>query len=86
MHPVDFEGSNTKLTKPIGWTDEECSEMPALKSCTPEGIPFFLTAWRPNKEDLDALNRGGPLILVQYGEGFVPTSLYTLDERGNANI
>lgn len=27
-----------------------------------EDFPFYMTAWQPNKEDLDALNRGGQFI------------------------
>lgn len=85
MLPVDFEGTNIVLGPPIGWTEEDCTSISAFKSVDESGQPFFLTAWKPNKEDLDALNRGEPIYLKTIGEGYPPTAMFTLDEKGGIN-
>jgi len=30
MKPVKFEGQNFNFTKPAGWTDEQCGELPCF--------------------------------------------------------
>lgn len=61
----------------------------------PEGIlagvdsgnfPYYMTAWMPNKEDLDALNRGQPIYVKITGKGLPPMALFTVDENGNGNF
>lgn len=49
-------------------------------------FPFFLTAWKPNKEDLEALNRGEPIYVKTIANGLPPMALFTLDENGEANV
>jgi hypothetical protein len=46
---------------------------------------FFLTAWRPNKEDLEALNRGEPIYVKTVANGLPPMALFTLDQNGEVN-
>lgn len=48
-------------------------------------FPFFLTAWKPNKEDLEALNRGEPIYVKTVSNGLPPMALFTLDENGEVN-
>jgi hypothetical protein len=48
--------------------------------------PYYMTAWQPNKEDLDALNRGEPVYVKVIGKGLPPMALFTLDEKGNGNF
>jgi hypothetical protein len=59
---------------------------PAIyESIDSENFPFFLTAWKPNKEDLEALNRGEPIYVKTVSHGLPPMALFTLDENGEAN-
>lgn len=48
-------------------------------------FPFFLTAWKPNKEDLEALNRGEPIYVKTVAHGLPPMALFTLDQNGEVN-
>jgi len=48
--------------------------------------PFYLTAWKPNKEDLDALNRGEPIYVKTLSKQLPPMALFTLDENNEANF
>jgi hypothetical protein len=86
MYPTDFEGSNTNLTKPSDMTDEQCFSLPAEKNVDSQGFPYFLTAWMPNKEDVEALVAGRPLFLKVIGQGFPPVALFTVDENGEGNF
>lgn len=51
-----------------------------------EGFPYYMTAWQPNKEDLDALNRGEKVYIKMIGKQLVPMAVFTLDENGNGNF
>lgn len=86
MYPIDFEGANTNLVKPENMTDEQCYSLPAFRGEDENGFKFTLVAFKPNYEDLRALQEGRPLYLKVLGEGFAPVALFTLDENGNANI
>lgn len=86
MHPIKFEGANIDLAKPEEMTDEQCFSLPAEKNIDSQGFPYFLTAWMPNKEDLEALNAGRPLFLKVIGQGHPPVALFTVDDQGEGNF
>lgn len=86
MIAIDFEGTNVELTRPTDMTDEQCSSVRAYKGVDQDGINFLLTAWKPNKEDIEAINAGRPIMLKVAGLGFPPVCLYTYDENYEANL
>lgn len=51
-----------------------------------DNYPYYLTAWKPNKEDLEALNRGEPIYVKTLCKQLPPMALFTLDENGNENF
>ncbi len=51
-----------------------------------EDFPYYMTAWKPNKEDLDALNRGEPIYVKTISKGLPPMALFTLDENNQPNF
>jgi hypothetical protein len=85
MRPVDFEGSNIVMGKPEGMTDEQCIDVPAHIGVDNDGFPFVLTVWQPNKEDIEAVNAGRPLMLKLIGSSMQPACIYTYDEEFNCN-
>lgn len=85
MHPVDFKGTNIVLSKPEDMTDEQCLPLKAMKAATEDGLPYFVTGWKPNKDDLDVLNAGGILYLQVVGNGFPPVALFTVNDNGEIN-
>ena len=85
MLPVDFKEANITLTKPKGWTDEECFELRAYKGPDGDGQPCFVTVWKPSKEDLEALNAGRGVVIKTIGTGFAPMAVWTVDENGEIN-
>jgi hypothetical protein len=86
MHPINFEGSNVNLTKPENMTDEECASLPAEKNVDAQGFHYILTAWMPNKEDLESLQKGNPLFLKILGVAHPPVAMFTVNENGEANV
>lgn len=50
-----------------------------------EGFRFFLTAWKPSYEDLQALNRGEPIYIKTISNGLPPMALFTMNEKGECN-
>lgn len=55
--------------------------VPAYHFVDQDNFPQWLTVWKPCKEDLEALNRGGAVALKSLSEYLVPMALYTLDEN-----
>lgn len=85
MLPIDFEGANITLGKPKGWTDEQCMTIKAARGIDETGHGFFLTAWQPSKEDIEAINAGRPIWLKIVSDGFPPVALLTFDENNEVN-
>lgn len=46
---------------------------------------FFMTSWQPNKEDIEAINRGEPIFVKTLSTQLPPMSLFTVDESGQPN-
>lgn len=86
MLPIDFLGTNITFTKPAGWKDEDCSDLQAFLGIGEDGNHFVLTAWKPSKEDIDAINRGEPIYMKTTGAGFIPTFMFTLNENDEPNF
>jgi hypothetical protein len=85
MLPVDFEGSNLTLHRPQDMRDEECMSIKAHLGIDNDGYHFVLTAWQPNKEDIEAINAGRPIMLKVIGSSMPPVAIYTFDEDFNCN-
>ena len=67
-------------------TDEECSSAWAIIHRDEKGEPTgFTTCWKPNYEDLQALNRGEGVFVHFPGTRLAPMALFTLDDEGKVN-
>lgn len=51
-----------------------------------ENFPYYMTAWQPNKEDIEAINRGEPVYVKVLSQGLPPMALFTLDENKQGNF
>lgn len=49
-------------------------------------FPFYMTAWQPNKEDLEAFNAGRPVYIKTLAKSLPPMAVFTLDENNGANF
>lgn len=58
---------------------------PVYAGVDTQDFPFYLTAWKPSYEDLQAFNRGEPVYIKTLSKGLPPMSVFTLDENGNCN-
>lgn len=50
-----------------------------------EDFPYYLTAWKPSYEDLQALNRGEAVYIKTLSRTLPPMSVFTVDENGKCN-
>jgi len=78
MHPIKFPGA-VPIQKPDDMTDEQCSSIYAFVAVDKQGFPFYLTAWQPAKEDLDAFNNGEPVYVKTICRQLPPMELFTTD-------
>lgn len=93
MQPIYFEGAKF-IGKPSGMTDEQCMDMwampvevnhgPGEDGKDIKGI-MWVEAWKPNKEDIEAINRGEPVWIQIHSQGLPPIAVFTLDENGQSN-
>jgi hypothetical protein len=92
MQPVNFPGA-VVVGKPPDMTDEQCMSiyaMPVDHTVTgPDGKQyvsrFWVEAWKPSKEDIEAINRGEPVWLQITSAGLPPVAVFTLNEKGESN-
>jgi hypothetical protein len=51
-----------------------------------DGFPYYLTAWKPNKEDIEAINAGRPIYIKTIAQALPPMSVFTLNEKDEPNF
>lgn len=86
MRAIDFEQANKIYGKPESMTDEQCYPVSVYEHKNEQGkIEYINTVWQPNKEDIEAINAGRPVVMSMTAAFLVPHALFTLDENGNSN-
>lgn len=68
MNIEKIEGCTRILGAPRDWDHSkgECEGLPVVDFETEHG-PMMMSAWKPNADDLKALNEGKPILLMIYG-------------------
>jgi hypothetical protein len=85
MHSIHFEGAR-EIQKPVNLTDDQCSSIYALKGVDAGGYEFWVEAWKPSYEDLQALNQGEPIYLKILSNGLPPIFMFTMNEKDEPNF
>jgi len=86
MRSIDFPQSNNTYGKPDSMTDEQCYPVSVYEHINDNGqIEFINTVWQPNKEDIEAIVAGRPVVMTMKVSFLVPHALYTYDENENIN-
>lgn len=93
MRCIDLPGYNLILNKPPKLKDEDCLPITAfrgfMEAVDDEGnrvaVEYILTAWQPNKEDLESLNNGLPVFIRTLGHDFAPIAVWTINEEEKPN-
>lgn len=71
MTPAHFPEANTKLGPPPGLDESHVQSVPALvgnvRGGPHDGATLVTVAWKPNEQDLAALNAGGLVYLFCIG-------------------
>lgn len=66
MKPVEFQGQTDILGPPKGWDNSgditQVGYLP-VQIFVDDGLPFYVSFWRPSEEDLAALNDGAHIRL-----------------------
>lgn len=69
MIPNRIQGATRNLGAPADWVDDEhgpCSHLPILDRVI-DGLPWMTSAWTPLPEELEALAKGGSVLLSIQG-------------------
>ncbi len=66
--------------------ESECLPIQAYVGQDEKGNPYINTVWQPNKEDIEAILAGRPIIVSVCGNGLPPMLLFTADEEGKPNF
>lgn len=76
MRKHQHRSNNAVLGAPAGWKQDElpCSALPITRTeC--EGSPAVVSFWKPDAEELAALNAGASVALWVIGQTMPPVSL-----------
>ena len=92
MHPINFPGAR-EIGKPENVTDEQCFSVYAhtqdYNYTGEDGKQYtsrvWTEAWKPSKEDIEAISRGEPIFIQIHSMGLPPIAMFTLDENGKSN-
>lgn len=71
MNPTNFKEQNFVFTKPEGWTDDQCGDLPVWKGNTPDG-PIIISCWKLSPEELATIQATGVVWLHIIGGGMPP--------------
>lgn len=76
MTPTQHPSNNRVLGAPPGWNQRELPVRAlAVTDTVLEGIPCIASFWRPDAEELAALNAGGLVMLHVVGRSLPPVAL-----------
>lgn len=82
MNIVTFNRDKDKL----GYVPPDIIFPGVVAGTDTDKYPFYLTAWKPSYEDLQALNRGEPIYVKTLSKQLPPMALFTLDENNDGNF
>lgn len=85
MRAIDFPESNHTFDKPVSMDDSECLPLHVYVGKDESGRSYINSVWQPNKEDIEAIIAGRPVVLSICGASMPPVMLFTYDEEGNIN-
>jgi hypothetical protein len=57
--------------------DDECNDLRVFRGIDQFGFPCIISAWHPNKEDIEAIVNGEPIYLSVISSEMPPVSLQT---------
>lgn len=75
MKPIHFEFENTNITKPEGWTDEQCVPLPAYTGKDTEGNDVIISCWELTDEEFEQLSKTRKVWLGVMGKQTPPAWL-----------
>jgi len=79
VDPANFEGSNAIMEPPGGMTDDECgtifAKLTHVLLANGEWHPCTVTCWKPNRAEMDEIERTGRVWLTILGHGMPPVIL-----------
>lgn len=85
MKKALIEGAIANPGAPEGMTEEQVGRLPVRLVEYDDGTTACESAWKPSKEELDLLFKGGYVILRVLGWQ-VPVALYVVDKKGATEL
>lgn len=76
MKPVKFPQQNFVYTKPEGWTDEQCLDLPAFKGHDDAGHPIVISKWELDQRELAEINKNKCVYLMAMDSSIPPMSVH----------
>lgn len=77
MKPTSFDAQNFTFTKPEGWTDDQCKDLPVFRGYTPEGLEVIISKWALEPSEIEEINRTGAIYLWIHAAFQPPVQLQT---------
>lgn len=78
MTPIHHPACNAVLRRPPGTTEEECGDLPIIRSVE-NGYNTVTSVWKPSPEEAEAIAKGGGIALTIWGSTHPPLALTALE-------
>lgn len=78
MDAIKSATSNHTFGPPESWNNErngECTPLHVTKTADDGGNAIMQSEWKPNQDELDALNAGAPVVLTVWGVMHPPVAV-----------
>jgi hypothetical protein len=79
MRPIPLKNPDVRLAPPRGWDDEAHGECETLEALDQNGVVYSF--WKPEPEELEALNRGAPVRLGVHSRAHPAVSIGVIDDQ-----
>lgn len=77
MIPCSFPESNVALSKPEGWSDDDCAPLSVCCTATPQGQPVVVSCFKLTAGELEEIVRTKRVWLIVYGQTMPPVAVQT---------
>lgn len=76
MQPTNFPQKNFVFTKPQGWSEEQCQDLPVYRGRDQNGNPIVISKWKLDDAEIEKINETRSVYMMCVSDYIPPASLH----------